>query len=268
MPTLVCDFSRSYFIFRVDLRKKQPITVSQIPPFAVNNARMPVEARCRIKFATTGRTVEYLLGSSCKSEQVNVKSGVWHNPNADMCMIVSDEHFMVVKSWDRNNKGVKLYPPTLGDQPERQVGRNQDAFDSLKIHVHTIGARELTTPDEIVAAGLGGETLVSTTEYSTSDDSQVTLEYPIKVANFSEVDHFYQTDTGPILWLESPSDGRDMGDNPIACLRQAFIAHNARDWAELIVNVPTPLSEGISVNHYSRSVRLDNVNNRVFAVNR
>lgn len=268
MPTLVCDFPRSYFIFRVDLRKKRPITVSRPPPFDVNNARMPIEARCRIRFAPTGKTVEYLLGASCKAEQVNVKSGVWHNPNADMCMIASEEYSMVVKSWDRTNKGVKLHPPTLGDQPERQVERNEDAFDSMKIHVHTIGARELSGPDEIVAAGLSGETLVSTTEYTTPDGSVVTLEYPIKVANFSEVDRFYQTDTGPVLWPEPPTGGKGWGDKPISSLRHAFIAHNGPDWAELIVNAPTPLAEGISVNHYSRSVRLDGVTNRVFAVNR
>ena len=266
MPTQVCDFARSYFVFRVDLRKKQPITVSQKPPFDVNNARMPIEAICRITPAKSGKAVEYVLSAACKSEQVNVPRGVWHEPNADMCMIASDEHFMVVKSWDRNNKGVKLFPPTLGDQPERQVGRNADAFDSLKIHVKQADARELKTTDEIVAAGLGGERIVSQTEYTAPGGARVLMEYPVKVCNYSEVNRYYQTDTGPILWPDPAEATKPGGDNPIATLRHAFIAHNSPTWAEMIVNVPTPLSDGISVNHYSRVVRLDGVTNRMFAI--
>ena len=49
----------------------------------------------------------------------------------------------------------------------------------------------------------------------------------------------------------------------IETLRKAFIAHNSPDWAELIVNVPTPLTEDISVNHYSKTVRLEGVQNRM-----
>ena len=44
----VCDFARSFVTFRIDLAKKQPITVSQKCPFTVNNARVPLESRCRI----------------------------------------------------------------------------------------------------------------------------------------------------------------------------------------------------------------------------
>ena len=83
----VCDYAQSSFTFRIDTRKKKPITVSQPPPFSVNNAFFTIEARCRIKFARTGKTTEYFLSSACKSEQVNVTGGVWHQPNADMCMV-------------------------------------------------------------------------------------------------------------------------------------------------------------------------------------
>lgn len=256
----VCDYARSFFTFRVDMRTKQPVTVSQPPPFTVNNARCQVEACCRIRFAQTGTSVEYRLSAACKAEQVNVAQGIWHQPNADMCMIVSDEHFMVIKSWDRTNKGIKLHPPTLGDQPERQVGRLAEAVESIRIDLCRVEGQPLTTTDQIVAAILANRRLVGQTDYTAPDGSAIQLEYPIKLINASEVDRYYQTDTGPILW---PDLANGWGTNAIATLRQAFIAQSAPGWAELIVNVPTPLSEGISVNHYSRSERLDGVVNRI-----
>ena len=36
-------------------------------------------------------------------------------------------------------------------------------------------------------------------------------------------------------------------------LRLAYVAHNAHDWAEFIVNVPTVVVPGVSVYHYSES---------------
>lgn len=56
------------------------------------------------------------------------------------------------------------------------------------------------------------------------------------------------------------------GEFFIEKLRHAFIAHNCPGWAELIVNIPTKLTEEISVNHYSKSVRIENVVNRMIEV--
>ncbi len=38
MPTI--DFSRSFLTFRIDTLKKPPQTVSQQPPYSLNNARI------------------------------------------------------------------------------------------------------------------------------------------------------------------------------------------------------------------------------------
>ena len=40
----------------------------------------------------------------------------------------------------------------------------------------------------------------------------------------------------------------------------AFVAFNTSSWVEFIVRVPTPLTDEISVHHYSESVRLDSLN--------
>ena len=215
----VCDYAQSSFTFRIDMRKKKPITVSQPPPFSVNNAFFTVEASVAASGSQRpARPPSISLSSACKSEQVNVTGGVWHQPNADMCMVVSDGHFLVMKSWDRNNKGVKLHPATLGEQPERQIARSIDAFDSLKINLVMIKGRILETPDQIVATAMAGHRLVGQTDYTAPDGSAVQMEYPIKVLNISDVDHFYQTDTGPVLW---PDFGTGWGENAIAGFRRA-----------------------------------------------
>jgi hypothetical protein len=248
----VCDFGRSFLTFRIDMLKKQPITVSHKPPFTLNNARIQLDCRCQITFPDSGQTTEYVLTASCKSEQVAVTEGIWTEPNADMCAVGSQDDFMIVKSWDRNNKGVKLYPPSLGDQPERQITKVADALDSLKIHIHLTTGTLLENVDQIVEAVLANRPVVSRTEYTTGDGLSVVLEYPVKTINASERENFYQIDTGPVLFVAADTE---KAENPIARLRHAFIAHNAPDWAEFIVNVPTPLADGISVNHYSKVVR-------------
>jgi hypothetical protein len=253
----VCDFARSFLTFRIDLLKKQPVTVSHKPPFTLNNARIQLDCRCQVTFPDSRQTREYVLTASCKTERVSVTEDIWTQPNADMCAVASQEDFLIVKSWDQNNKGVKLYPPSLGDQPERQVTAVAEALDRLRIDVRLTEGAVLEKTEEIVEAVHANRPLVSRTEYTTEDGLRVLLEYPVKTINASERENFYQIDTGPVLFAAPPTAA---GENPIARLRHAFIAHNAPDWAEFLVNVPTPLADGISVNHYSQAVRVT-VNN-------
>jgi hypothetical protein len=144
----VTDFYRSFLRFRIDLKITQPRTVSQPPPFTLNNARFPLESVLRMTqpTATGGKTTQYVLGSSCKAEQVHVTENVWHEPAADMCLVASPEEFLVIKSWDRNNRGVMLSPPTLGEQPERQVGRCSDAFTALNLTHKFAGCQTADCP--------------------------------------------------------------------------------------------------------------------------
>ncbi|MFO0428062.1 MAG: hypothetical protein ACK526_15970 [Planctomyces sp.] len=260
----VVDFYRSFLTFRMDLEKTTPKTVSQAPPFTLNNARFLLECVCRMTPPGKAESdaVEFVLSRSCKAEQVHVTKDIWHDPAADMCLVASREHFLVLKSWDRNNRGVMLNPPSLGPQPERQVGLNSECFTDLKIALKRVPGRLLSTTDEIVDAVLSNRCLVSQSEYSMADGTRVLLEYPINCINASEREKFYQVDTGPVLLPDRDSfDGTTM----ISMLRQAFMAHNTLGCTELLMNVPTPLGHGISVNHYSRVVCLQAVN-RMYSV--
>lgn len=260
----VTDFHRSFLRFRIDLNITQPRTVSQPPPFTLNSARFPLESVLRLTQppALGGRITQYVLGSSCKAEQVHVTENVWHEPAADMCLVASPEEFLVIKSWDRNNRGVMLSPPTLGEQPERQIGRCSDAFTALNLTHRFTDATLLSSTEEIVDAVLSDRPLVSQTEYQIENGMHVFLEYPVKVVNASEREMFYQVDTGPVL---IPDVASFDGHHEISMLRQAFMAHNTLGCTEMLMNVPTDIGAGLSVNHYSKVVKVS-ATNRMFAV--
>ena len=262
--TLVIDFTRTFVRFRIDLLQMQPKTVSQPPPFTLNTARLSIECHCRVTKGSgdSAITNEYVLSSACKAEQVHVREKIWHDPAADMCLVASKDEFLVIKSWDRNNRGVMLSPPTLGEQPERQAGKSKDAFTELRIDFRHVRGHLLRTTEEIVAAVLANRPLVCKTEFTTPEGDHVYLEYPAKVINASEREMFYQTDTGPVL---VPDPAVFDGTHPISVLRQAFIASNSLGCTELLVNVPTPIGHEMSVNHYSRTLKLD-AKTRLFAM--
>jgi hypothetical protein len=81
----------------------------------------------------------------------------------------------------------------------------------------------------------------------------VWLEYPFKTLNISEREEFHQCDTGPVL---IPDPASFDGTNLISYLRRAFAAHNQLGCTEFLMEVPTPIADGISVNHYSRVVKV------------
>lgn len=250
------DFSRSFLTFRIDLHKQPAITVSHKPPFSLNNARIQLESRCLIHDRQTDVHTEYVLGASCKTERVGVEQDIWIEPNADFCPIFSQEEFLTLKSWDKNAKGVMLYPPSLGPQPERQWGKVAEAFDRVKINVRMVEGDILKTIDEIVQATLADELLVGRIEFTALDRYAVTIDFPIKTMNANEREQIYQTDTGPILF----PDFSVAFANIMETFHLAYVAYNGPDWAEFVLQVPTPLSEDISVNHYSKTVRLTTQN--------
>ena len=247
----IVDFTRSFLLFRTDWQNKPSRTASHKPPFTLNNARVLLDCVCTIE-DRGGYREEFALGTSCKTERVGVQQDVWLEPNADFVPIHGRERFMILKAFDRAGKTVKLYPPSQGDQPERQVGIIAEAFDDARIDIVRTEGELLESSQEIVEATLANDPLVATTQLSNSR-YEVTLEYPVKTMNANERDWVYQTDTGPVLLPNLELNP----DEIITGMQLAFSAFNSPDWIEFIVRLPTPIAEGISVHHYSKPVRWD-----------
>ena len=257
----ICDFNRSYIRFRMDTQKKQPVTVSQKLPMTLNNVRMPLECRAKVTDLRTGQSSEYVLSASCKSEQVWVEKNIWHQPNADMCILAAKNQCLIVKQWDRCKKGVMLYPESLGVQPERQLVDPTEAYDRYSIDLAMRLGRELNSISEIIEVLFADRPLVSMTEYQMGNH-RISIEYPVKAVNFSERENYYQVDTGPVIFPELSGTHESV----IESLQMAYVAHNCSDWAEFVVSCPTTLNESISVHHYSRPVRVDGTKNSLIAI--
>lgn len=246
------NFSGSFLTFRVDWNAKQSLTASHKPPFTLNNARIHIESICQITNISTQETTQYVLGASCKTEYVGVDKDIWTEPNADFCIILSEDSFLILKSWDQNNKGVMRYPASLGEQPERQTGRVSDTYDSININVRMIKGERLETTEQVVNATLADDILVGRIEFTLEDSYDIQIDFPIKTMNANEREWIYQTDTGPILFPDISIPHDDL----IETFRLAYVAVNCPDWAELILQVPTRLNDELSVNHYSKPIHL------------
>ncbi len=261
---LVTDFARSYLRWMLDTKLKPPKTVSKPLAMTLNRVRMPVEATATLEHEGTGAQVRYALGAECRAEQVWVKRDVWHDPNASMCMIGGQEHCLIEKHWARADYEATLHPPKLGAQPERHLIDPRDAFAAFSIELPGVPAVELVSTDEILAALAGNASLVSRTQYRACG-YLITLEYPVKTVNYSERERYYQVDTGPVLFPGLADIGA-RGEPPLTACRLAYVAHNGPDWAEFIVCVPTPVRDDLKVHHYSKSVRVEGLHNRLFRV--
>ncbi|MGE0610377.1 MAG: hypothetical protein AB7O62_25030 [Pirellulales bacterium] len=253
------DFARSFLTFRIDTLKKPPITVSHKPPFPLNNARIQIECRLEVVEKSTGQGQIFFMGANCKTEQVGVPRDIWLMPNADFVPIMSADKFLTIKTYAclGQEQQVQLYTQKTV-QPDRQLGRVAEAFDSLRLDVMRCPGELLESGEQIVAAVLANENLVARTTMQ-NDRYQATIEYPIKTINANERDIVYQTDTGPILFPDLSAEP----DRLIERIELAFSAFNSPDWIELIVRTPTDVAPGVRVHHYSQPLRLEGVTNQI-----
>jgi hypothetical protein len=251
------DFARSSLTFRIDYLKRVAETGSHEPHSSLNSARILLECVCEIVDNETGAAQTFVMGASCKTERVGVEQDIWIHPNADFVPILSQDRYLIVKTYQVANMGVPFYPPSRGMQPERQVGNVADAYDNLRLDVRRVEGEILDSAEQIVEATLdpSGPPLVGRTVINEGRYTAV-LEFPVKTMNASERDFIYQTDTGPVLMPDFSREPDDL----IAGLEMAFVAFNSPDWAEFVVRVPTSVGEGIEVYHYSKFVRLDTQN--------
>jgi hypothetical protein len=246
------DFSKSFFTWRVDTLKKPPKTASHQPPYSLNNARVQADCHLEIKDQQSNAAYEFVLGANCKTERVGVDRDIWLEPNADFVPVMSQDYFMAFKAFDRADKGVMLHPPSLGPQPEKQIITVTEAFDSARIDISYCDGEILESAERINQSVLANHPLVARTEIA-SERYKAVLTYPVKTMNANERDQVYQTDTGPVLLPDLSRDPeRLMGG-----MELAFAAFNCPSWTEFIVRTKTPIREGLSVYHYSKSVRID-----------
>ena len=249
--TEAIDFARSFLWWRTDALAQPALTQTSKPPFALNNARVPLDCLCRVEDRISDAVQFFALGASCKTERVGVDEDIWMEPNADFIPVMSGTRFMALKTYHRAGIELPLEPPSLGYQSERQEVAIAEAFSRARFDVHYAEGRLLENAKERVEAVLANEILVVRTAYQ-DERYRVLLEYPVKTVNANERDWVFQPDTGPILLPDLSRDPADL----IGGMELAYIAFNQADWAEVVVRLPTPVADGVQVYHYSRAARI------------
>ena len=115
-------------------------------------------------------------------------------PNADFCVVSSEETFLIIKRFERLDVEV----PTEANMAKpicRQVGKSDGAWTRHSRNLHMVTGRLLELPDEVLTATLADRPLNARTEFVLADGAQVMSEYPVKTINVSERDRYYQVDT-------------------------------------------------------------------------
>jgi hypothetical protein len=210
----IVDYSRSYLFFTTKGR--------------TNTARLMVEARCEVIDEKQGAAEEFFFFASCKAEDTYAPRRLFKEPNYDFCGIFSAAEFKIFRTH------------ALFERDENSSGSIESTFEGARLLIRREErAQVLEGSRAIIEATLQGLPLVGRTEIR--DESRrlrVTLEYPVKTMNVNPEKGMFQVDTGPIPF---PAEDAPLGSRPIERMRLAFVAYNALDTAEIIIQQPTPI---------------------------
>ncbi|MBM4407737.1 MAG: hypothetical protein FJ038_03840 [Chloroflexi bacterium] len=261
----VLDLPRSSVLWRIDLDELPPRTLSHRPPYPMNNSRIVLESRCTVTDAETGRTQWFVLGASCKTEQVGAAADLFLLPNADFMPILGrdadgEDAFMHLKTFARAGDTAGRFGGAAGEQqPDRLRVPIRGTFAAMALDLVTREAELLADARAIVEGTFSGDPLMAHSRIRRGRYT-VTIEFPIKTMNANERAMIYQSDTGPVLYPDLDAPAERFMDR----LDVAFAAHNAPDWIEFIVRRRTIIAEGVEVYHYSEPIRHDDVQTAVY----
>ena len=220
-----------------------------------NAVRFWVESRTRIIDDREGKWTDYYQCGSCKSEHTFAKQDLFHKDNYDFLPILGAGQWLVFRRRVGISDRYRSVTPVDGlwGQPVLKLR------DASEVTV-------LETWEQIRDATAAAIPIVTQTEMANSETGlRAIIECPTKTMNVSLTDRLYQVDTGPIAF----PDLSKRYDPEIDCLRLAFIAFNAPDFADFVIEQPTTVprdsGEEFQVYHYSNPFSLP-AKNRVLAL--
>jgi hypothetical protein len=195
----------------------------------VNSLRLLIESRLTFIDDSAGRSIEYVQCASCKSEDTFATSKLFYEDNYDFCPIYGDGQWLIFR---RKNRVTPDY---------RRVQKLETVWGIPELRLaHGRNVRELTTWEEIRDVTASSAPMVAQTELSDPQTGlRAIIECPVKTMNISHEKQMYQIDTGPMVF----ADLSRRFDDPIDSLSLAFIAFNAPDFADFVIEQPTGVIE-------------------------
>ena len=210
-----------------------------------NSPRFWVESRCRIVDPSAGKTVEYYQCGSCKSEHTFAEKDLFQEDNYDFLPIFSQHESVIFR---RHSRYTERY---------REVMPAEKPWGGTILGLRTCKGRVLKTPQEVFEAMSAGQLLVGQTKLRDEKTGRTAvLEYPIKTINWHRDREIWQVDTGPVLLPDLSVSAERWSRN----LQLAYVAFRTPDWADFVVEQPTPILEGeeerAKVYHYSGIIHM------------
>lgn len=219
-----------------------------------NRVRFWVESRTRILDERTGQYQDYYQCASCKSENTFGKKDLFVEDNYDFIPIFGPVDGIIFRRKAYLNPGYREWKSVdkMWEGQEYQLRQPR-------------ASRLLTSSAEIQKATQEGTPLVAQTEIADKGtELRATIEFPVKTMNIRDEEPTYQVDTGPVAF----PDLTRRYPRSAECLSLAFVAFNAPDFADFVIEDETPILEKgktlTQVHHYSRRVSLP-AQNRLFA---
>ena len=227
----VCDYGRSFVTFVGHERS--------------NNARLQVESITRLTDTEAGTSADFFFFASCKSEDAFAKENLFYEDNYDFCGIFSADEYAIFRTCSTHTEEF------------REQGAWRGRFEDVHWHIVRSEGTELTEAVQIVRASLENVPLVGKVEIASADGAlSAEIEFPIKTMNANDLRDIYQVDTGPLAF----PDFEMAAGRHIERLSPAYVAYNAPNFADFVVQVPHPIIIGgrevAKVTHYAKLVSL------------
>lgn len=218
---------------------------------AFNEVRFWVESRTQVIDERTGRTEEYYQTGSCKSEDTFAERELFMEDNYDFLPIFGPEYGVIFRRKAKLNPSYKSVVTTeslWGGQTYRLVEATR--------------YEELTDLSSILEATRAFHPIVSQTEiWNEETGLRAIIECPVKTMNTRREPMIYQVDTGPVAFPDLSNRKTRVADG----LALAFVAFNAPHFSDFVLEVPTPVADGVEIHHFMRRITLPAIN-RLFAV--
>jgi len=227
-------------------------------PSPANAVRFWIESRTIIIDEETGGVTEFFQCASCKSEHTFSERDLFQDDNYDFLPIFGGR--------DAEDLLIFRRPARLSER-YRIVSKSEDVWGKpiLKLRPGK-PVRVLDTWEKIRRATASGIPIVTRTEISNPDTRlRAIIECPVKTMNISLERQMYQVDTGPVAFPDLAS----RPDPLIESLSLAFVAFNAPEFADFVIEQPTPVMEDTKelckIYHYGNPISLA-AKNTVMAV--
>ena len=220
-----------------------------------NEVRFWVESRTRIIEDASGTVADYVQAGACKSERTFAERDLFVEDNYDFLPVFGPEWSMVFRRKASLQAGYK------------SVLASSELWNGQQYHLVTgTEVGELVTSREVCEATYASTPVVSQTELWNEDTGlRAIIECPVKTMNTHREREIYQVDTGPVVF----PDLSQRCERQVDCMALAFVAFNAPDFADFVIEAPTCVGgegQSVQVYHYSERVSLP-ARNRLCTVN-